>query len=126
MTDQVHLTIPASAEYAMVARLTAAGVASRLGLTYDEVEDLRVVVAEMCRLLLGTSTGDAANGTLTLTYSVDGTELAIEGSADGERTPLEGDEGDLSVSLIEALTDSYALESNSGRPHVRVVKRLSA
>lgn len=125
MNDQVHLTIPASAEYAMVARLTAAGIASRLGLTYDEVEDLRVIVAEVCRLLLGSSNG-VGGGTLTLTYSVSDSEFAIDGTADASRPPLEPEEDDLSISLLEALADAHSIDTDSGAPRVRVVKRLSA
>ena len=35
-------------EYLRLVRLTAAGLASRLGFTFDEVEDLRIAVDELC------------------------------------------------------------------------------
>ena len=49
----VRLVVPAAPEYLRLVRLTAAGLASRLGFTFDEVEDLRIAVDELCFHLLG-------------------------------------------------------------------------
>lgn len=47
-TDVIELTLPARVEYISVARLLISGVANRLGLTYDEIEDIKLAVAEAC------------------------------------------------------------------------------
>src|SRR2546423_7856230 len=68
----VRLVVPASPEYLRLVRLTAAGMASRLGFTFDEVEDLRIAVDELCFHLLGDADVDdpsAATPTLELAYS---------------------------------------------------------
>ena len=44
----VELRIPASAEYVRVVRLAATGVASRLNFTYEEIEDIKLALAEAC------------------------------------------------------------------------------
>ncbi|MGY4691205.1 anti-sigma B factor RsbW [Salibacterium sp. K-3] len=46
--DHIEMKIPARAEYVGVARLTVSGVASRAGYSYDDIEDLKVAVAEAC------------------------------------------------------------------------------
>jgi len=46
--DIIELTLPARAEYIGVARLTVSGVANRMGFAYDEIEDIKVAVAEAC------------------------------------------------------------------------------
>ena len=85
----VRLVVPAAAEYLRLVRLTAAGMASRLGFTFDEVEDLRIAVDELCFHLLG-DTDDQhparrADRTMDLIYSAGADFITITG-----RTGLSG------------------------------------
>src|SRR2546422_8853594 len=41
-TSRIDLKIPGPPEYVVVVRLTAAAVAGRMGLSYDDFEDLKV------------------------------------------------------------------------------------
>jgi serine/threonine-protein kinase RsbW len=50
--DTVHLRVPADPAYLAVIRTATAGLAARLDLTLDEIEDLRIAVDEACGLLL--------------------------------------------------------------------------
>src|SRR3989442_11753844 len=43
-TSRIDLKIPGRPEYVVVVRLTAAAVAGRMGLSYDDIEDLKVAV----------------------------------------------------------------------------------
>ena len=44
--DYIEIKIPAKAQYVGVARLTISGLASRLGFTYDDIEDLKIASSE--------------------------------------------------------------------------------
>lgn len=48
MKDYIEIKIPAKPEYIGVVRLTLSGIASRLGCTYEELEDIKVAVSEAC------------------------------------------------------------------------------
>ncbi|WP_166349587.1 anti-sigma factor [Phytoactinopolyspora limicola] len=50
--DLVELSVPASSAYLAVLRTTSAGLGARLGLTLDDIEDLRIAVDEACAMLL--------------------------------------------------------------------------
>ncbi len=50
--DVIDLRVPADPAYLAVIRTATAGVAMRLDLTLDEIEDLRIAVDEACALLL--------------------------------------------------------------------------
>src|SRR3989442_11748153 len=47
-TSRIDLKIPGRPEYVVVVRLTATAVAGRMGLSYDDIEDLKVAVGEAC------------------------------------------------------------------------------
>ena len=44
--DYIEIRVPAKAQYVGVARLTISGFASRLGFTYDDIEDLKIAASE--------------------------------------------------------------------------------
>jgi serine/threonine-protein kinase RsbW len=52
LSDTVDLRVPADPAYLAVIRTATAGLAARLDLTLDEIEDLRIAVDEACALLL--------------------------------------------------------------------------
>lgn len=116
---RIELVMPASPQYVLLARLTVAGIASRMGMSYDDVEDVRVLAAEACRLLIGE---EGADGTLTVTYTVDDEYLEIR--AECETAPPPPGEDDLAVHLISVLADDHDVDLGNGRAHVRIRKRV--
>ena len=44
--DLITLTVPARSEYARTVRMTAAALVGRTGMTYDDVEDVRMAAEE--------------------------------------------------------------------------------
>ena len=117
--DEVRLTLPAVPEYARIVRLTAAGLASRLGFNYDEVEDLRIAVGEACSHLLG---NDGHEGTLSVIYRLESDAIIIDAvgefsdGATGDSVPT------LSEQILTAVVDDHEID---GR-RVRLVKRRTA
>ena len=58
--DRVSLRLPADSAYLAVLRTAAAGLASRLNFTLDDIEDLRIAVDEACAMLLPKAAEGAA------------------------------------------------------------------
>jgi serine/threonine-protein kinase RsbW len=121
----VRLVVPAAPEYLRLVRLTAAGLASRLGFTFDEVEDLRIAVDELCFHLLG----DAGNGgdlagdarTMDLIYSAGDGSITITGrtgSTGGVPKPSE-----LSEQILDALVDEHEVRGADGMITFRLKKK---
>jgi serine/threonine-protein kinase RsbW len=74
-TDLIQLRVPADPAYLAVVRTATAGLAARLDLTIDEIEDLRIAVDEACSLLL---VGRAHPGsTLSASFSVGAGSLTV-------------------------------------------------
>lgn len=101
-------------------RLLAAGVASRVGFTLDEVDDLRIAIDELCFSLVGPG---GREGTVVMRYRLlpDGLEVEGEGHfSDGMSQPLLSP---LSMQILGALADECQLEPGADGPTFRLVKR---
>lgn len=46
--DLIEIRIPSKSEYVSVVRLTASGIANRLGFSYEDIEDIKVAIGEAC------------------------------------------------------------------------------
>jgi serine/threonine-protein kinase RsbW len=80
--DTIRMTIPALLAYVRLPRVAIAGLATRSGFSYDEVEDLRLAVGEVCQVLLD---GADREGTLTIDFTIArgnvGVQVAIDAPA---------------------------------------------
>ena len=72
--DVVSLRLPADSAYLTVLRTAAAGLASRLNFTLDDIEDLRIAVDEACAMLLPRA---VAGASLSCTFELKPGELDI-------------------------------------------------
>lgn len=118
--DEVRLLVPAFPEFLRLARVTAAGLAGRLGFSYDEVEDLRLAIDELCFGLTGPT---GRRGTVELRYVMldDGLEVEGKGRFVDDITPV--GLTDLSRVILGALVDEHELGPGPPAPHFRLVKR---
>jgi anti-sigma regulatory factor (Ser/Thr protein kinase) len=120
--EEVRLTMPATPQLLRVARLTAAGLAGRLGFSVDEIEDVKIAVDELCFALVGSK---GRPGSLTLTYRLGDRELEI----DGEGTfPADGVDhafapSDLSAQILAAVVDDHDISRDGETMRFRLVKR---
>src|SRR5687768_10576509 len=77
IVDTIKLSIPASPAYLQVVRLIAAGLATRLRFTIDEIEDLKIAVDELSAYLTGAQGRD---GALDISFVVHENKLEISGA----------------------------------------------
>jgi len=116
----VELRIPARAEWVAVARLAAAAVGSRMRFAVDEIDDLKLAIAEACTDCIQRSEGienidirwDVTPGELRVTVSGDGRTPKLESVKVSEEPKV----GGLGVFLIRALMDNveYEIEPQRG------------
>jgi serine/threonine-protein kinase RsbW len=122
--EEVRLTMPATPPLLRVARLTAAGLASRLGFSFDEIEDVKIAVDELCFALVG-SKGRA--GTLTVVYRLSDDELRIDGegrfSANGTEPAPAPAPSELSAQILAAVVDEHSVSRDGDTVRFHLVKR---
>ena len=115
------MEVPASPEFLRITRIMVAGVASRLGFTLDEVEDLRIAIDELCFALVG----KGRTGVIAIRYLMRDDGLAVEG--DGHFTDDGANEPTLSPmshQILGAMVDEVELGTGPDGPTFRMFKRL--
>lgn len=68
--DFVEMKVPAKAEYVAVVRLSISGVASRMGFSYEDIEDLKVAISEAITNAVDHAYADEDNGEVTIGFGV--------------------------------------------------------
>ena len=120
MSESIRLSVPATSAAVRITRAGAAGLATRAGFTYREVEQLRLAVGEAAALLAPEPEGE---GTLAVVYDVVPDGLRIElvlvpGSAGGVTAVP-----DVAAAVLDNSVDDWSL-ADGGRRLV-LVKHLS-
>jgi serine/threonine-protein kinase RsbW len=125
----VTLTLPAAAEYLDLVRFTLYGIATRMGFTYEETEDMKVAVSEACNNAVIHAYEPGNSGFIELRFEPSDTGLSIIIKDEGhcfdieklktttslhDRTLNETQVGGLGLYLMQALMDEVEVRANGG------------
>jgi len=137
--EKVTLELPCLPQYLLVARLTAGGCGHRAHLSVEDIEDLKVAVAEACNNVIYHAFDERTNPAarkIVVRFIPGDDELKVEVEDEGKgfdpdqiarekRDGLEG-EGGLGFGLMRELTDSLKVESAPGSgTKVTMIKRAT-
>ncbi|WP_062048819.1 anti-sigma B factor RsbW [Bacillus sp. JCM 19034] len=127
--DQITMSLPAKPEYVGVVRLTVSGIANRIGFTYDEIEDMKIAIAEACTNVVAHAY--EGTGMMNISFSVYEDRMEIMVADNGQSfdlsdlkdhlNPVDADqpvaelkEGGLGLFLINTLMDKVEISNQQG------------
>ncbi|GAE36904.1 anti-sigma B factor RsbW [Halalkalibacter akibai] len=127
--DHIQMTVPAKPEYVGVVRLTVSGIANRIGFSYDDIEDMKIAIAEACTNVVNHAYEEG--GIMNISYYLYEERLEIVvadrgqsfdvGSVRDHLGPIDADqpvtdlkEGGLGLFLINTLMDKVEIINESG------------
>jgi hypothetical protein len=119
-TDEIRLVIPAEEDFRPIAHLVTGGVATRLDVTYADLEDLQVGIEALLALR-----DDA--GELVLSLSADdGLLHASLGPFAPETVHEEDADGGLDLRrVLETVCDTHEIEERADGAWVELTKRVA-
>lgn len=137
--DVIELKIPAKADYVSVVRLFISGVANRIGFSYDDIEDVKVAIAEACTNVV-THAYPEGYGYIHIKCHVYGDGIGITvkdfgtsfdvqqveqdvGPIDVKKPVQSLEEGGLGIHVMKALMDRVHIANDDGVA-VKMVKLL--
>lgn len=105
--DKINLSIPKKSEYMSTIRLTTSALSNLNGFNIDDIEDLKVIVSEVCTFFM--SNIEKNNEPLNLEYQVEEGRLTVEVSDlnDGKIDEKNKANSEMCIMIIESLADSY-------------------
>ena len=109
----LHLVLPTKSEFVSTARLTASSVANRVGFNIDEVEDIKVAVAEVCNIILSKVGDEISQYKISFEINSDNLEITFTGG-ETELGCFDGAvENEYGLYIMKALMDSVELCNNN-------------
>lgn len=128
--DFIEMRFPAKAEYVGVIRLSVSGIASRMGFSYEDIEDLKVSMSEAVSNVVSHAYNDEGEVTIGFGVYDDRLEVMVAdrgGSFDlqeikddigpyDKKTETIGDlrEGGFGLFLIKSLMDKVEINNKYG------------
>ena len=128
--DVIHLTIPARAEYIDIVRLTLYGIATRMGYSYEEIEDMKVAVSEACNNSVLYAYDDNSQANVEICFEISEVKLSISVKDHGRSFDFEAEMnavepshekpvselqvGGLGIFMMQALMDDVQVRNDAG------------
>jgi hypothetical protein len=122
VTDEISLTLPAQEDFRHVAHLVVGGLAARLDLTFEDLEDLQVAV----EAVLGCRDDEAA---ITVTFGVEtgAVRTTVGPFSARSLSGLERDASELGLRrVLETVCDDFEIDERDGDCWVALTKRTAA
>jgi hypothetical protein len=122
--DAVTLRFPAETERVRLARTLVATLGDDVGFDFDEVEDLRIAVDELCFVLLDPA---GHRGSIELVGRSSDGELVIEGACDvdGHRPRSARAIPELTGQILATVVDDYDVGARTVTARFRFTKTKS-
>jgi serine/threonine-protein kinase RsbW len=120
----VTLNVPAVPSSVSIVRAVTAGVASRMALPYEAVDDLRIAVAEACNRLFALPEPQQLR--VELAPGDDALRVVLSTDGGTRAWPRDDHDASLAWKVIEGLTDGAEESLVAGRPTIALEIRTIA
>ncbi len=122
MSDRVTLSVPSRGEYARTVRMTASELASRMGMSFDDIEDVRLA-AEEAFVYAADSISEGDHVTVDFVIGDDQFDLIV---GLGAKSRLSDEEAERRTSyatfILQSICDRFELSSDEAGAHLRITK----
>ncbi|MDR6554310.1 anti-sigma B factor RsbW [Paenibacillus qinlingensis] len=131
MSPYIGLTIPAKADYLDIVRLTLYGVATKAGFAFEDIEDMKVAVAEACNNAILHAYEEGQSGNIELQFECSNGFMKISVKDEGRsfhyvqtnhddtslhnKSISEANIGGLGLFLMQALMDEVQVLTHTGK-----------
>lgn len=123
MEEHVELDLPLSARYAATVRAVTASLAAGVGMSVDEIDDLRLGVNEAISVLTDVDAAGLAGARLHVRFETGPTSIAVTASRRGVSGVADVELDVLARRIMEAVVDEFDVDATGA---VSVRKRLVA
>lgn len=111
--EKINLTIPKKSEYMSTIRLTTSALSNMNGFNVDEIEDIKVIISEVCTLFINGVENNSEP--INIKYEMENGKLNVEVTDlnKGEISEEKSTNNNMSIMIIESLADNYNFDAKS-------------
>ena len=123
--DRITLSIPSRAEYAKAVRMTASALVSRMGATYDDLDDVRIAAEELFVYACDHADDDSQ---ITIEFVLDDemVHMAVRLPQGRRATDEEAERrAAYATFILQSVCDHYELSSDLEGQYLKITKLLS-
>lgn len=108
--EKIKLTIPKKSEYMSTIRLTTSALSNLKGFDVDEIEDLKVIISEVCTFFINNV--EQNKEPIDIKYEISDNNLTVEVTDlnSGFISEENKANSEMSIMIIESLADKYKLD----------------
>lgn len=112
--DKIVVHLPKKAEYVGFIRLAVSGLVSKMGFDIDTVEDIKVVVSEVCNRIISLKE-DTSDEYYDITFNLfdNGFKAFFKVTSNFAKNMFEGESGEFAKAIISSLTDEFNITCNN-------------
>ena len=120
--DKITIEIPKKSEYISPLRLTSSSLASVSNFTIDKIEDLKVILSEICVFFINNVKENQK--TLVIDYYICDDKICIEITDNNdERLSKEAiNENEMFSMIIDSLADYYSIDHEKNKVFFEIFK----
>ena len=121
MTEEIRLVIPAEEDFRPIAHLVTGGLATRLDVSYDDLDDLQVGIEALLALR------DDADDLVVSLSADDGVLHAAVGPFPAEKVQASDSDRGLDLRrVLETVCDTHEVEERDDGAWVELTKRIAS
>lgn len=111
--DNIVLKIPKKSEYMSTVRLTTSALANLNGFNIDEIEDMKVIISEVCTFFIKNIVHNTEEFEIKYQVHQDKIIVSISDLNNGKISEKINLNDDMSIMIIESLSDYYDYDLNN-------------
>lgn len=120
--DSITMSIPNKPEYVSVIRLTTSALANKIGFNIEEIDDIKVAIAEACTFILHNET---ENENFNIEYNLYDSKISITVRGNNSNAKLnEFKENELGLFIIKSLMDEVNFYDKKGYIEIIMIKEI--
>lgn len=111
--DKIVLKIPKKSEYMSTIRLTTSALANLNGFNIDEIEDIKVIISEICTFFIKNIEQNVEDFEINYQIFEGKIIVSVVDLNNGQISENSNSNSDMSIMIIESLSNNYSYDLNN-------------
>ncbi|WP_425449248.1 ATP-binding protein [Dethiothermospora halolimnae] len=119
--DTIKINVPNKPEYVSVVRLTTSAIANKIGFNIEEIDDIKVAIAEACTKAINNG---IKNKNINIEFEIHSNAMTIITEYEKDKNIESSKEAELGLFIIQSLMDKVELVDANDIYKIKMIKEI--